>query len=432
MKIWIGWIEMAGRREYDEGNIVYDRNQAYNRAMENVTEYMAIGEHVDSDAIGVGMNPNGPYNKALMTRMTELSVADNWDEAKKEWRITGEVWYIPLSNHYGHERLPQVHQDKHPRECLCGHRIAWHFEVENTENGELEVLGSEHVTNWMIIRHLIEECGIPLDAITEDKIAEWVKAAVKSMKHDWWWNEWGEEFEELFNEVKELDLRVNVRKKGRYWDHKTRGYEDKWVIAKTKKGSLGRMASVVWRWNHPDNPKAQINTRGYPNERLWRDIQLLYAMYEEKKEVIDAIEADYEQRAEEGQKANAERVRRQEIQRIASEERNAQMRVQDDEAITKACEFYDLPFVSADAGKNDWERKFIRDMRSRLINSQELSERQIQRLLMILEPDAGHVSLATYKQIGYIKKLGGEVQEGLTKQQASDMIGELLEAKRNG
>ena len=254
----------------DRFNNNWDREE-YEQAVANVGEYMAIGEHLEGDAVGA-MNPNGPYNKALMRRMTELSDADNWDDAKKEWRITGEVWYIPLSNHYGFERLPQVHQDKHPRECLCGHRIAWHFEVENTLNGEMEILGSEHVTNWMIIRHLVEECGIPADAITEEKIAEWVKEAVKSMKHDWWWNEWGEEFEELFNEVKELDLRVNVRKAGRYWDHRTRGYEDKWVIAKTKSGSLGRMASVVWRWNHPDNAKAQIKTRGYPNDRLWRDI----------------------------------------------------------------------------------------------------------------------------------------------------------------
>ena len=94
--------------------------------------------------------------------------------------------------------------------------------------------------------------------------------------------------------------------------------------------------------------------------------------------------------------------------------------------------FYDLPFVDDEMGKNDWERKFIRDVRSRLINGSQLSERQLQRLLMIIEPDAGHAPLATYKQVGYIKKLGGEAEEGLTKQQASVLIGELLEAKRNG
>ena len=415
MKIWIGWIEMVD----------------YDVAMENVGEYMAIGEHLEGDNIG-GMNPHGPYNKALMTRMTELSVANEWDEAKKEWRITGNVWYIPFHQTYGHERLPQVHQDKHPRECLCGHRIAWHFEVENTLNGELEVLGSEHVTNWMIIRHMIEECGIPADAITEEKIAEWVKQAVKSMKADWWWNEYGEEFEELFNEVKELDLRVNVRKKGRYWDSKTRGYEDKWVIAKTKKGSLGRMASIVWRWNHPDNANAQIKTRGYPNDRLWRDVQLLYAMYEEKKELIDEVDNAYAERVERSGQRFAEQQRRAEIQRIASDERNAQMKIQDDEAVTAACEYYDLPFLEEANANNDWERKFIRDVRLKLINQVTLTPNQITRWIQISNPEVVQVIPATYKQVRYIKKLGGEPQEGITKQQASDMIGQLLEAKRNG
>ena len=46
---------------------------------------------------------------------------------------------------------------------MCGHPIAWHFEVENTENNTLEILGSEHITNWMIIRHLRENKGIPED-----------------------------------------------------------------------------------------------------------------------------------------------------------------------------------------------------------------------------------------------------------------------------
>ena len=58
-------------------------NDAYEQALANVGEYMAIGEHLEGDNIG-GMNPNGPYNKSLMTRMTALSNADNWDDAKKE------------------------------------------------------------------------------------------------------------------------------------------------------------------------------------------------------------------------------------------------------------------------------------------------------------------------------------------------------------
>jgi len=404
-------------------------NDAYEQALENVGEYVAIGDNMDVDLITLS---SGPYNKALMTRMTAISVADNWTDAKKEWRMTGNVWYIPMAAGYGEERLPDVHRNKHPRECLCGHRIAWHFEVENTNNQELEILGSEHVTNWMIIRHLIEECGIPVDAITEDKIQEWIKAAVKSMKCTWWWNEWGEEFEELFNEVKELDLRINVRKKGRYWDGKTRAYEDKWVIAKTKKGSLGRMASIVWRWNHPDNSKAQINTRGYPNERLFRDVQLLYALYDEKKETIDTIENEYNNRVALGEQRIAEHTRRADIQRIAAAERNVQMAVQDNEAVTKACEYLDLPYMDETNGRTDWERKFIRDVRFRLINQGKLSSNQISRWLMIHDPTLEQDIPASGKQINYIRKLGGEPEVNITKSQASIMIELLLEERRNG
>ena len=129
----------------------------------------------------INVNRNGALNIALINRLTEISVADNWDEAKDEWMVTGNVWYIPLRTRNTY-RLPQVHQDKHPQECICGHAIAWHFEVENTVNGELEILGSEHITNWMIIRHLKEVMGIPADAITDEKIAEWIKESVKSMK----------------------------------------------------------------------------------------------------------------------------------------------------------------------------------------------------------------------------------------------------------
>ena len=148
------------------------------------THYLE-GEERDN----INVRRTGAFNKSLITRLTQESVSDNWDEAKHEWKVTGRVWYIPLS--HIPIRLPEIHREKHPQECICGHKIAWHFEVENTENGNLEILGSEHITNWMIIRHLKEECGIPESAITEDKIMEWIKEKVKSMKCDWWWNEYG-------------------------------------------------------------------------------------------------------------------------------------------------------------------------------------------------------------------------------------------------
>ena len=37
-----------------------------------------------------------------------------------------------------------------------------------------------------------------------------------------------------------------------------------------------KMASVIWRWNHPDNPKPQVQTRGYPNQQLHQDVMMFY------------------------------------------------------------------------------------------------------------------------------------------------------------
>ena len=132
----------------------------------------------------------GAFNKALISNLIKLSVSDNWDDAKHEWRATGRVWYRSMRYlDTTIQQLPAPHADNHPNYCVCGHPIAWHFEVENTENNTLEILGSEHITNWMIIRHLKENKGIPADAITEDKIIEWMKEAVKTMKAEWWWKE---------------------------------------------------------------------------------------------------------------------------------------------------------------------------------------------------------------------------------------------------
>jgi len=377
----------------------------------------------------INVNRNGALNKALISRLTEISQADNWTEAKDEWRVTGQVWYIPIrAPAY---RLPQVHLDKHPKECICGHQIAWHFEVENTVNGELEVLGSEHITNWMIIRHLKEIKGIPDDAITEEKILEWIKESVKTMKEEWWWTEHGEDWEEFFDEVKELDLRINVRSKGNYFDHQTKRYEKHWTIAKTKVGSLGKMASVVWRWNHPDNDRKQIETRGYPNEKLWKDVQLLYARMDKFNTELDIKDSERADRIEvvDTEKKAAEAkllIRREELRLKANEIREETGAEYNDDALMEACSYYDIPLFTIDMGGNDWENRFLNDMRNRIISRRELSEKQLNALMRIIAPSDSNEVQATSKQIRYIDRLGGESVEGMSKSAASEMINELL------
>ena len=88
------------------------------------------------------------------------------------------------------------------------------------------------------------------------------------MKKESWWEQHGAVFEFKFNKIKDLDLRINVRTKGQYYDSNLGMTRDKTFIR--KRAMDGEMASIVWRWNHPNNPKAQINTRGYPNRKICR------------------------------------------------------------------------------------------------------------------------------------------------------------------
>ncbi len=328
------------------------------------------GEHV----VNISVDRKGSLNKALIDRLTKESVSDNWEEAKHEWKATGNTWYIPLRDSYS-DRLPTVHQAKHPHYCICGHEIAWHFEIENTENGELEILGSEHITNWMIIRHLVENKGLNPETITEELIQEWLKEAVKTMKAEWWWNEYGEEWEEMFNEVKELDLRVNVRVKGKKYSRQTRRYEPTYVIAKTKQGSLGRMASVVWRWNHPHNSRKQIETRGYPNEKLWRDVQLLFAKKERFTKMMDDKD---EEKAARIAYLNP-------IKEIAKTIRATTYEQEANEKFTEALALYDLPYFSIEDGKNAWENNFLVSIRQQITDGKELSLKQLNVVMKIVK-----------------------------------------------
>jgi len=372
---------------------------------------------------------SGALNQALINRLTEISVSDDWEEVKHEWRATGNVWYRPMRYlDTTIQELPEPHCDNHPNYCVCGHPIAWHFEVENTENGILEILGSEHITNWMIIRHLKENKGIPEDAITEEKIIEWMKESVKTMKAEWWWKEHGDDWNELFNEVKNLDIRINVRSKGKYYDYKTKRYEPHYVIAKTKSGSLGKMASVVWRWNHPDNPKAQIKTRGYPNEKLWRDVQLLFAKTQKFEKQLDEKREEVEQRIAyiREQQSEQDRLAEESRQRMIEEAKRIRAETKteyDNNALQEACEYYDIPVFSVEEGKNAWEKTFLNDMSNRIINRKPLSVKQLNALLNIIAPNPNQP--ATLKQIKYIERLGGTVRDGLTKTEASEMITEL-------
>jgi|TARA_R110002012_G_scaffold69866_3_gene180504 hypothetical protein len=342
----------------------------------------------------------------IVRPMVAISIADNYDEAKHEWRVTGNVWdYAP------------VHVSNHPNQCLCGHKIRWHFEIENTENGILEIVGSDCVENWMVYRHLTENKKIDPATVTEEKIKEWMETMVMELKATAWQAKHGEHFNEMFTAIADIDLRVNTNVKKSKYDIQTARYEPVYTLRKKGSGSHGqsyKMASIVWRWNHPDNPKSQSIKYGFPTDKLWADLVLFYAMWQNK---LDYLE-----------KENAERLKR--ITRVKDQRERAsissEIRVDVDEsAFEESCEFYGIEPFEPSSGKNGWERNFLRDIKKRMLRSQELSEKQYQALTKIL---FGNNNPASAKQISYLESLQVDIPDNLTVKEASELINE---AKNN-
>jgi len=407
------------------------------RVREQGAEFVATGNVLLDAITGRLDDPTGAYNIALKDNLTALSEADNWKEARKEWRATGNVWYVPM-NDDAEDVLPSPHNQSHPHYCICGHSIAWHFEIENTENNRIEIVGSEHIGFWMIVRHLIENLEMPEDEVTEERVKEWVLEAVNSMKSEWWWKENGEEFEKMFEVVREVDLFINTRQGKPYQDYETARTEYAKLIRKKAEGKMGTphyfMASIVWRWNHPDNTKAQTNIRGYPNNRLWNDLLIFYFNIGKHKETINVATAERKERlaeikqrkeAEEAQRRVREkeenilyRKRRAETQkRIEKEQKEIALR------IPNFCEKHNIPIFTAEShGNNDWEISFLVDMIGKIHSGNFMSEKQLLRTIRIVK---GEDDKATEKQLSYIRKLGGIPNADLTKRDASQMIDEL-------
>ena len=367
---------------------------------------------------------NGRWDKVLIKNMVNLSVADDYESAKDEWIATGKCWWTTSG-----EEMPSWVQI-HPNKCLCGHDIIYHFEILNTENGVRECVGSDHINSYLVIRALKEE-GLADEQITDEKIEEWINIRIQSMKSNAWWNSYGDEFTKMFDAVKDYDLRVNVRIKGKYYDSKLRMNRDKTYIRKASSGEFGtptyKMSSIVWRWNHPDNPKNQSTTRGFPNQRLHQDLMMFYFNLEKAKEIIKK-EDDFEKKRIETlkkydeqrkNKTNAEIKRRQLIV--------SQMREQAEKPqFIEACEYYGVePFIPEELGKDAWSIKFLHSVKKSMSNSVPLTEKQVEKLWDI-DKKKNIVEKATDKQKNYLKRLGfeGDIDE-LTKSQASIEINKL-------
>jgi len=370
---------------------------------------------------------NGRWDRVLKARLTDLSVADNYEEAKLEWRVTGRCWWGYGANVRTGE--PEwVTQTNHSGECLCGHRIVYHYEIENTENGIRECLGSDHITSYLILRGLMEETGLTESEITEAMIKEWIKVRVNSMKAEAWWSEYGETFEEQFNAVKDYDLRINIIETPKqYWDKDLQMYRKVTKIRKKGKGKAGmhflpefRMASIVWRWNHPDNPKNQQIRRGYPDKVLIHDLAWFYIQLSAHKETV--LQED-----------NLLKARKEILEESSIKFKDAVKEEfankAEDSAFGALCTNMGYPYFDKSFATNEWEESFIKDMRLRLTAGRELSEKQADTLLKLVNRST---EPASDKQINYLRRLGYEGDFALlTKQTASVEIDELVRRNKN-
>lgn len=357
----------------------------------------------------------GRWDKILKREMVALSVADNYDDAKYEWKATGEVWWQGI----GTPRPAWA--SEHPNKCLCSHSIVYHFEIENTETGHRDCVGSDHINSYMVLRAIQDEMGIEPDAITEEMIEEWIKVKVQSMMATSWWNENGEIFQEMFDEVKELDLRINVHYTGKFvYDAKLGVSVPETRLRKKSSGEYGteeyKMSSIVWRWNHPDNPKAQINTKGYPNERLMNDLTSFSISINRHKARV--LEED---------KMIEDKVKRKlayEEQMQIRKSMNEQQRLAE---LQDGCDYYDIPLFSKDMASNQWESRFLYDMEIRVRNKNELTERQLESLMKVINR---YNDKPTERQVNYLRALGydGDINS-LLRGQVSKLIDELKEEK---
>lgn len=358
----------------------------------------------------------------LTSKLLALSVEQgDYELAKLEWRITGRVW---RASYIGNPHV-ENHVSGHPNKCLCGHDITYHFEIENTHNGVLEIVGSTCINNWMVLRHMTETLKISRDTITEEMIEEWKTMTVRGLIKDAWWDEEGESFTETFDEIKDLDLRVNVRDMDKtYWDETLKMKRPVTKIRKSGSGRFGsrgyKMASIVWRWNHPDNKRNQQSTRGYPNEKLMNDISLFDAFIDTHLATIAEEDTMIGNRME--YLNNISLTNKDKLRNIASNDR-------EEAAFIKRCEYTGWPHFTPDDGSNDWERSFLTDMRRNFLSGYDLTEKQAETLNNILRRPKQE---ATERQKSYLIRNGynGDV-EILNIEEASMIITAIDSQKDN-
>tara|TARA_R100000995_G_scaffold84458_2_gene63218 strand:- start:318 stop:1655 length:1338 start_codon:yes stop_codon:yes gene_type:complete len=431
---------------------------------------------------------SGRWDRALMKKMVELSVADNYEEAKEEWIATGNVWWGGEDNMPNWVENSQMGRGK----CLCGHSVVYHFEIVNTENGIVECVGSDHINTYLIMKEISQRTGKDINDITQGDIDKWIQERTKTMMAKAWMHQHGKMFDEIYERIKEIDILTNVKGyPNLVWNYDSENPQYVWKSSLRKKSEGSptdryyKMASIVWRWEHPDNSRAQSQSRGYPTDKLWQDMIIFDAMcnishranYEvmlsqqqektvaelarrEERRVRDEARRQRtleDQRRREAERLEEERIynlpenvearrvaqeRERERRRIVREEREARMardkaerlakntrnldNHSDNENFIQMCQYYGVEPFDSKLGKTDWEMSFLRNIQMKMSDKHSLSANQLDSLKDILR------TKATSKQIKYLEDLGyspenPEWRLGLTRKEASKEITRIKE-----
>jgi len=201
--------------------------------------------------------------------------------------------------------------------------------------------------------------------------------------------------------IRELELSIKVNEKGKYWYNQLWMYRPRSVIRKRSSG--GNMASIVWRWNHPDNRRNQQELHGYPNNKLLDDLDEFHEM---SAPLIENLQKE--------DQIFADRIK------MINSNKNAFFRRTDDDAINDMLEFYDLRNFNefSSSHLSDWENTFFTSIKQQLSKFKTLTNNQLETLQKLLVP-------ATEKQINYLIALGFEGDTTLSKRQASNAINEI-------
>ena len=192
-----------------------------------------------------------------------------------------------------------------------------------------------------------------------------------------------------------------MNEKGTYWDNQLGMYRPRTVIRKRSSG--GNMASIVWRWNHPDNRRNQQEVHGYPNKKLLDDLDEFHEM---SAPLIESLQKE--------DQIFADRIK------LINSNKNTLVRRTDEDAINSMVEFYDLKNFNKFSSSylSDWEKTFFTSIKQQLSKFKTLSNNQLETLQNLLVP-------ATEKQIKYLQALGFEGDTTLSKRQASNAINEI-------